>query len=476
MGNVMGNVKYIFLNVICVLILIYFSFLAWDQMTANARIMNNDNVTFFKSLSDNNPIYKTYHIFSVTSLQKLSDGKVKISGIQIPMTNLNTPLMNFILKGLVNISSNESIFSLIWVLSSLVCAGISMALIMMFFSNSPFYFLKSYFFSPLLLLLWLSWSSINTLNSGQVSYFILPLLCLAFVFTYFKKSEASAVSFGFLAALKVFFLIFLLLFIVKRQWKLLALFSLSAIFFFFLPLVYFSWSDYLNFFNFSQQHLNFISTSLQPMNGSILGVISHYFYLTGQTLNSTKITFLNSILSLTLIIFWCVYDYKYLCFLQKFSDELRFSFLIVILLLCSPLGWSYYFIFLAVPIAVIIKINKNCRLPNSFYIFLILSLLTEYFAWYTGGNYFFQLLSQFAVFLSLILFTICLHLSARSVDFNDMNMRYREHVLIGILIANTFVGIYLLNINYGIESYLTISKQKLIQQAPIQFWVEKDVK
>src|SRR3990167_5350064 len=110
----MQKAKIISLNIICILLLAYFTVLAWQRVVASTPFFDNDYKTFYVSLHNNQKIYQPHFYFHVNSVSHLNTKTTIRSGQELSAINMNTPTMNFILKWLTNISSHLSDNALIW--------------------------------------------------------------------------------------------------------------------------------------------------------------------------------------------------------------------------------------------------------------------------------------------------------------------------------------------------------------------------
>ncbi|EKD77004.1 MAG: hypothetical protein ACD_42C00504G0001 [uncultured bacterium] len=446
----MQKFKLISLNIICIILLAYFTALAWQRVVAGTPYFDNDYKTFYVSLHANQKIYQP-HFYSHVLSMKRENKKISLqTSPEFSAVNMNTPAMNFILRGLVNANVNLSDDVLLWMILSLFGAGISL------------YILQRQYFFPLLLTMWLSWPSLYDLKVGQVAFFVLPLLCVGFLLYQFKHWRIAAIVLGLLASLKLFFLIFILLFVARRQWNVMALFVASFLVFFFLPLLYFPWNDYHAFFQLTQHYILFIERSTLPMNGSLLGVMSNISRLWHPTSSLLQIRLSATILCLYLIIRWLIYDNNQLRYLPAFSDELRFSFLIVIALLCSPLGWEYYFLFLLIPIVVMIKISQRYALIKIVYVFFALSLILPYLGWMGGIGKTINIIQSFSVFAGLLCFLLCMCAVAKSVRLANLPTHNQSRILVGILVIFALISTLLLLLNYGMPYFLDPTQKEYL--------------
>lgn len=346
-----------------------------------------------------------------------------VSGIA---ANLNTPTMSLFIYMLMNASHFIAVNTAIWVITCVSCAAWSVFILIRWIDSSS----TSMLFFPCCLIFLLSWPNLENLL-GEVALFLLPLVCIAFWFMASRKLTCFAVSLGVLASLKLFFLIFALFFILKKQWQMLFLFLASFLFFFWIPILFFTWHYYIGFFRLMSDQMLMLQHAFIPTNPSFLGLTADLsfvlqFFKIGLTLK--QIYFISTAISLYCIIRWCVYDYRVLSLLPVFRDEIRFGCLVILALLCSPLGWIYYFAFLLIPAAIVYKISRSYPMPPSFYIFFVSGLLLPEIAWgfwsmIPGVESTLFLVCHFSVRLllltDLLCWFACLHYSARQIELSE---------------------------------------------------------
>jgi hypothetical protein len=455
------KIKLILLSMLCVFLLSYFTFLYWQYLAVSAEKTLVDYTLFYKTLHQKNEFYKIYSAAASYQLSKNDHGQLQMTVFsQRHAVNLNTPGMTLLTKGLVNISQSLQINVLAWILASLCCACIACFIVIRWFHSS---LLLRYGFFPIVLLLWISYPASYNLNIGEVGFFLLPLLAAGFVLYEAKHDTYAAIILALLASLKLFFLLFVLLFLTRKQWRTTAIFVLSFAGFFLLPLCFFPFAAYHAFFELMRNQTILMANAVLPINGSMTAIVASLSHLMTRPLSNLQITTAVSTLTLYIVIRWMMYDIRFLQKLPAYSDALRLSFLIVIALLCSPLGWIYYFIFLFVPVIVLIKINRRYHLPVSFFIALILALLLTLPTLNFNGS----------LFLSLLLWLFCLHCAAHAVKNNIMHSNQVELstiILVMILLFYITTGL-ILSAHSIFPDFLNWDKQPLINQTQPVIWL-----
>lgn len=456
--------KLLILNIACLLLIAYFTVLTCRQIIYATPVYDNDYKTFYMSLRDPLSVYNNHFYVRVIAYSSVEQKSATTTTAKttpaLNAVNMNTPPMCVLLKALVNASDKLWVNAIVWSLSSLLGAAISLYVLLRLFKT-----LRLWYYLPLLLLLFLSWPSLVDLKLGQVSYFVLPFLCVGFLLVCLKQERFAAIVLGLVASLKLFFLIFILFFVVKREFRLSFLSLVSFLFFFFLPVLYFHWPVYHDFFQLTQNDFLIFSHAPFPINGSLLGVVAHLVKIFNLSPHMAQIRFSVIILSLYIVVRWLMYDYSKIRLLPQFSDELRFSSLIIIALLLSPLSWIYYFLFLVIPVVVFFKISERYALSKAFFIFFIFSLILPYFAWVLSTNKIMWVIRNFSVFAALLCWVICICFAVNAVSRANPPAQRDRKILFGILCCHVLVNVILLLFNYGLPYFLDISKKRYRQDA-----------
>lgn len=454
------KIKLILLNVLCVFLLSYFTFLYWQYLTVSAERTLVDYTLFYKTLHQKNEFYKVYTAAASYQFSKNQNGQWQITVFSHRhAVNLNTPAMTLWVKAMVNMGQSLKINVLAWILVSLGCAFITCFIAMRWFQSS---LLLHYGFFPILLLFWISYPAFYNLNIGEVSFFLMPLLAIGFVLYDKKYDLFAAIVLGFLASLKLFFLLFILLFLARKQWQSAALFVLSFFAFFLLPLCFLPISAYHAFFEILHSQTILMANAVLPINASLMGLIATLSHLIPAPLSNTQIICTATLFSSYIVIRWLIYDVRFLQALPNYANALRVSFLIIIALLCSPLGWNYYFIFLLIPITVLMKINQQYQLPVSFFIALALSLLlTLPILNFHGG-----------LFLSLLLWLFCIHCAAKAIACNlGQSHAIKSTVSIGVMLF-IFAAVGLILSSHSVFPYfLNWNAQRFLDHTTPVIWL-----
>lgn len=326
----------------------------------------NDYGAFYASLKfaqQEKSLYTTVYC-KITHCEKNSSRIVPLAA------NLNPPLFSLVTYPLGYFNYVTSYF--IWVDFSILCGILSILLLQKILAIP-------YSFKITIALLFAFFIYIPTYTSlffGQVSLFILLLLLIAWNNLRNHHFIQAAIILGITAALKPFLGLFVIYFLVKRQYKALFYFCASGFLVSLAPILFFGYSSYLDYYK-TLQHITWFSSS---WNASLLGFFIH---LLGS--NNEKTNSLFHLPQLSNWLYWffsgalIVYlikrlNFKYL-FNPTYRVDLEFSLLIIIALLISPLGWIYYFSWLIIPFSILLNSIRNNSLSMSRLLLVCLAIL-----------------------------------------------------------------------------------------------------
>ena len=469
----MQKLNYIFLNVICLFCLAYFSLLACRQLSVATINTDADYAVLYHALNQNNNPYDIYYSARISRIEyenKIT--KISYSPTAIKQINLNPPGMSLIIKSLMHLSDKISVNTAIWIFAGMAGAAISLALLIRWVEIPSAIF----YFSPLLLLLWCSWPNLYNLNQGQIALFLLPILSVGFILDNSRRWITATCVLAILASLKLFFLIFALLYIARRQWSLLFLFLILFSVFFFLPQLYFSWADYHAYFTLLHNHELIIQRAIAQMNGSILGVVANTVRLFKIPISIDSIFMLTGVLSFYVFVRWMIYDYRVVSRLPQFQNAIRFSFLIVIALLCSPLAWLYYFLFLLIPTAVIFKVSQRYALSKSVFVFFVMGLILPLFCFYdlADKSILLQVFRALTLFSSLLCWLVLLHCLARDITLEKTKNDKNRFMLWTILIVYSLVSMVFLSFDPRMNYLWQWNKLNYLKTVAPSIWILKN--
>lgn len=205
---------------------------------------------------------------------------------------------------------------------------------------------------------------------GQVALVLNALI----IFCYLSLEKKHFILAGFFLALainiKLFFGIFLIHFLAKKQYHAFFSFIMFALLFALIPLVIYGNSIYKGFF----QALNHVQWYGVNWNASWYGFFARTLGETSHRFHSAL--FLPTLSKYIYYFFFLAYSFFIYYFSKnKSNSSLTFAFTLSSMLLISPLGWSYYF-----PILVTaLLINNKTLASNQYYTLLICLLLFSLF-------------------------------------------------------------------------------------------------
>ena len=212
--------------------------------------------------------------------------------------------------------------------------------------------------------------TVYNISFGEIAL-LLNFLLIVSTLCYEKKKDFSAgILLAFAANIKLFFAIFLLLFLAQKRYRALCSFILAGIFFATLPFYCYGLVPY-------QGYLKALSELYwYPVNwnASYLGILSRIF--------GDKANYYHSLFQFPVITFIIYYGLVagYAVFIFKFCQALKdnviqaVALLVPCMLLLSPLGWYYYFPLL---ILSFLHLFKKIQQKKNYliYVFSFLTLL-----------------------------------------------------------------------------------------------------
>jgi alpha-1,2-mannosyltransferase len=194
----------------------------------------------------------------------------------------------------------------------------------------------------------LSFPTKFTLGMGQNNFIALVLLLFSYLLYKEKKLQDAGILLGLAISLKTIFVYFLLFYILKKQWKVIAyaflILLLSTLLIYLirgnLDLYKFYLTDLLPpLFRFENREIY--------TNQGLSGFISRLF----TDIYIRKL--LTSAISITLVL------YNTFIVLKNKKIDLVFSLTIITLLLIDSLAWQHHFVWLLFPFIVLVKYSKN---------------------------------------------------------------------------------------------------------------------
>ena len=307
------------------------------------------------------PVYFTRNKnYSKPGHSLLSNPAANVKPIISLAGNLNPPFFTLISFPLAYLSYPHAL--LLWTFISMLAGCLGILLIQQKLQPRSIFSLQH---CLLLLIGFMSFfPTFVTLQFGQVSLLLLPLLALGWRGAHDQKSTNAAICLGLAASLKPFIGLFLIYFLIRKEWRALVVFILTLFISVLITAAFFGTDTYYTYYQACHQ----IAWAASSWNVSIYGFLLRL--IGGAEANTPLMPipglfnfaypFLCALLLLALILFLrplhCIADS------QKKTD-IDFSIILVAMLLLSPLGWMYYFVFLSIPFLILWDFSKKGIYP-----------------------------------------------------------------------------------------------------------------
>jgi len=327
--------------------------------------------------------------------------------------NLNSPFHTLCMS-LYGLLDFRTAF-IIWSLFSLCCG---LAAIFLFFKKTTANDISLISLMNIWIIILLYFPTWINFRLGQFSFFLLFLVALAWKTSKMGKDCAAGIILGLALALKLFFGIFLIVFIFYRRWRLIFCLLGTFVACNILSLVIFTLPTFEKFFSLLQ-NMPWYGGS---WNASFMGFFTRIF---GGSMNIPLINLpwlargLSLLLSFALIggMMWLAGPHSHR--LEDDRFDLVFSLALVEMLLISPYGWLYYFPLLIFPMIVAWRVTEKYHLGNIYKIIIVLSWvlttiptpliwaedvkMNQPIIWFTSaGIYFYALLIISGIFIGLL--------------------------------------------------------------------------
>jgi len=282
--------------------------------------------------------------------------------------NLNSPFHTLCMS-LFGLLDFRTAF-LIWSCFSMGCGLVAIAL---FYKSTVGNNISSISLMNIWLILLIYFPSWVNIRLGQFSFVLLLLIAITWKISKMGKDFAAGMILGIAAGLKIFFGIFLILFIFYRRWRLILWLISTFLACNIISLVIFTLPTFENFVSLLQNMPWYAGT----WNASFMGFFTRIF---GGSLNIPLFDLpwlartLSLLLSVALLV-WMVRltrPHSYRSESDRF--DLVFSLALVEMLLISPYGWIYYFPLLIFPMMVAWTVSEK-------YQFGLLYKILIVFAW-----------------------------------------------------------------------------------------------
>lgn len=314
-----------------------------------------------KQLLDNK--HEKIHFYAEKEGTKLADKKLKLN--QTTLSNLSPPFATMIVS-VFSRNMSEQHFSLLIKIFNIIANLIALYFL-------AYYFFKKQKYYAYLCLVLMSFAFMGTIYSftfGEISL-VLTFLLISSCFLYQNKRDLSAGAvLSFAVNLKLFFGLFIILFIAQKRYKSLMSFILLSVLFGSLPLFFYGIAPYLGYL----KALSEIYWYPVNWNASYFAILTRIF---GD--GSGLFPSLWNVSALTHVTYYLIFI-CYVLFIYKFCRKLKndstqaFALIIPCMLLLSPLGWYYYFPLLTLSF---VHFFQKIKGDSNYlaYLFIFLSLL-----------------------------------------------------------------------------------------------------
>lgn len=273
-------------------------------------------------------------------------------------SNLNPPFFTLISFPLAYLSYPHAL--LLWTFLSLLAGALGILLLQQKLDQQTF---STSCAVLLLIALFSYFPSFITLQFGQVSLLLLPLLVLAWRAARDKKTIRAAIFLGIATSLKPFIGLFLFYFLMRKEWRGLCAFFATLLSCALIAALFLGLNSYADYFHACQQIKWAASSWNVSIYGFLLrlcgGVESNVAVLPVPGLISYVYPFLAGIFFLAIIQFLR----PAVVIPAEKKVDLDFSVIILGMLLLSPLGWIYYFPLLSIPILILWQFSRKGIYP-----------------------------------------------------------------------------------------------------------------
>lgn len=263
------------------------------------------------------------------------------------LPNLNPPFFTLIVAPFGLLS--YPIAHRLWSFFSLVAGCVAVILL----SRATSRLEQHWSIFSLLVLLLVYFPTLATAVYAQLTLWLLLLLAVAWISSRSGNDRAAGLVLGIALSVKIYFGVFVLLFIALKRWRLLAWMLGTAVACTLLALFVLGPDSYRSYL----AALSSVTWYANGWNASFLGFATR---ILAQTQNTTLLArglgYGASIL-LVLYLMWVAWGRRNGQSVAQF--DLLFSLAVVSLLLASPLGWMYYFPFLLIPLIVAWPLTKS---------------------------------------------------------------------------------------------------------------------
>ena len=276
-------------------------------------------------------------------------------------------------------SKNYETFTIIWFIINMILAFYCVILASRLFERkeNANYILNAF----LLFFCLMSLPFRTTLIIGQVNFLVLLMIIWSIVLYNSKRHFLSSFALAMAALIKSFPFIYLLYFLIIKDFKYIKQFILSSFAIIFSSILIFGpeiWVKYLSFLLNS-----FISTEKTPFylhylgyqnNFSLHTILVQFFEFTNLPIHKTDIIYLITVISICFIS-------VYVLFRGRRNMLHSFSLLSVTYLLISPICWRHHYILITLILFYLIFSNAKNKLTISIAALLATSVMFYYPSW-----------------------------------------------------------------------------------------------
>lgn len=326
----------------------------WEIKSEATNFLYSDYGKFYASdqfAAQNKSFYTT-----IFFLKKSADDPLAKFTLHRMSGNLNPPFFNMLIYPLTRINYATSLK--LWLALNIFSGILAICLLPLIFKkNHPLFFLGA------VVGLFAYYPTLFSVQFGQITLLILPLIITAWWAARNDKLILTGIILGIAVNIKLFFGLFAIYFLLRREWRGFCWFTGTALCCALLPLLFFSVSNYFDYHTILQ-HISWYSSS---WNASIFGFMLRVFG--GEEKNIPLFNlprvgyFLYLICSGLILLGWAkfIYTQKSSIITSQQKTDLDFSLTLITLLLVTPLNWIYYFPLLVIPFAILVQWSLRGR-------------------------------------------------------------------------------------------------------------------
>lgn len=405
------------------ILLVILGFCYWGQLNvAKNNILYTDYGKFYQStrfiLQGKDPYTPIFFKKNQLAHQDSERGHVnphKSKPIQLP-GNLNPPIFNLLILPVGFFAYAVSLT--VWAVFSIMC-GIFGVLLLQKELNVDWKQPQTTL--GLMLAFFIYYPTYASVEFGQITLLLMPLVIGAWVASRRQNLVLAGILLGLAASIKLFFGLFFIYFLVRREWRGLFWFTLVVVLSVILPLILLGKQVFLNYFEI----IRIIRWSSSSWNPSIYGFLLRLFG--GPELNVPVIAapyltkILHPLLSGMLVLGVVKFLWPTPAINYQDKTDLDFSVILIAMLLLSPLGWLYYFSYLIIPFAILLRFGMRGYHPVQLSLWTIFALMLSAISTpliasgYIAGKYVLMAFASSSLYFSALLILLFLLFWMRKV-------------------------------------------------------------